>query len=348
MKILVVGDSFMPSEVFRRAFARLEVDHGVRYVQMDAGRVLDPSSPSEQAIREYEGHPDQIAELLDDERALVVHGAPVTDSVLDAAPSLALVGCARGGPVNIDVAAATERGIVVANTPGKNAESVADLTVAFLVMLARGVRPSQEFLLQGGRLGDSAFEGARFLGHDLGGHVLGLVGFGQVGRRVARRAAAFGMEVLVHDPYLDTPPGAGVTVAPSLGELLRGSDFVSVHARQTAETENMFGAATFAAMKAGAAFVNTAREGLVDERALEEAVRAGHLSGAALDVVRPRPDGSRNPLLDLERVIVTPHIGGATHETLARGARMLAEEIERLAASEALRHVVNGAVLAEG
>jgi phosphoglycerate dehydrogenase-like enzyme len=242
--------------------------------------------------------------------------------------------------VNVDVAAATARGIRVVNTPGKNAESVADLTLAFLIMLARRIRRSQEFLLGGGRLGESTFEGAQFLGHDLGGHVLGLVGFGQVGRRVAARAAAFGLDVLVHDPYLDAAP-AGVTIVDSLAELLRRSDFVSLHARATPETENLMDAAAFAAMKPGAALVNTARETLVDEQALRDALADGHLSGAALDVVRPSADGARNPLLDLDGVVVTPHIGGATHETLARGGEMLAAEIERLAAGEQGRNVVN-------
>jgi D-3-phosphoglycerate dehydrogenase len=341
VRILVVGDSFMPVDVFQRQFARLQGGHEIRYVQIDADRVLEPATASEQAIREYEGHPGELVELLDGERALIVHGAPVTADVLDAAPSLELVGCARGGPVNVDVRAATERGICVANTPGKNAESVADLTLAFLVMLARGIRSSQEFLLRGGRLGESAFEGAQFLGHDLGGQALGLVGFGQVGRRVATRARAFGMDVLVYDPYLNGAPAAGVTVVDSLDQLLQRSDFVSLHARATPETENLFDARAFGAMKPGAAFVNTARETLVDEAALEAALRSGQLSGAALDVVRAQADGGRSPLLDLDRVVITPHIGGATHETLVRGAAMLAGEIDRLAAGQPVANAVN-------
>lgn len=347
MRILAIGDSFMPVDVFRRAFARLEDDHEVRYLQIDAARVPERSTPSQQAIREYEGDPAEIVEHLDGAEAIAFHGAPITREVIEAAPSLALIGCARGGPVNVDVAAATELGVPVANTPGKNAESVADLTLAFLVMLARGVRGSHEFLLEGGRLGESTFEGARFLGLDLGGHALGLVGFGQVGRRVATRAAAFGMEVLVFDPYLQDAPD-GVTLAGSLDDLLARCDFVSLHARATKETENLFGDRAFAAMRPGSFFVNTARETLVDEDALERALRDGRLAGAALDVVRPRPDGGRNPLLDLDNVVITPHIGGATHETLARGADMIAAEIERVAAGEPAVNVVNRQVLVQG
>lgn len=346
MKILVVGDSFMRAEVFERAFAGVAGDHEIRSVQIDAERVLDPASPSERAIREYEGHPAQIVELLGDEEALVFHGAPVTDAVMDASPSLSLLCCARGGPVNVDVAAATRRGIPVVTTPGKNATSVAELTIAFLVMLARGIPGSQRFLRDGGQLGESTFEGAQFLGYDLEGHVLGLVGFGQVGSRVASRAAAMGMEVIVHDPYLTEIP-AGVTRAASLEALLERADYVSLHARATGETEDLMDARAFAAMRPGTCFVNTARETLVDEDALAAALRDGRVAAAALDVVRPRPDGSRHPLIDFEQVVITPHIGGATHETLARGARMLVDDIERFAAGDAPRNVINGAALVQ-
>jgi len=340
VKLLVAGDSYMGAGVFAHAFASLEAAHEVRYVQIDRERVLEPGSPSELAIREYEGHPAQLVELMSDEDVLVVHGAPVTEAVLDASRSLSLVGCARGGPVNVDVAAATRRGIQVLTTPGKNADGVAELTIAFLVMLARGISSAQRFLLEGGRLGDSAFEGARFFGHDLNGHVLGLVGFGQVGSRVASRAAALGMQVAVHDPYLAEVP-SGVTVEDTLEALLARADYVSVHARATEETENLFDARAFAAMKPGAAFVNSARETLVDEDALEAALRSGHVAGAALDVVRPRSDGSPHPLLSLDQVVITPHIGGATHETLARGAQMIADDIERVAAGARARNVAN-------
>jgi D-3-phosphoglycerate dehydrogenase len=346
VKILAVGDSYMAVDVFERALAGLAGQHEVRFVQIDAERVLEPVTPSERAIREYEGHPAQLVDLLGDEDAIVFHAAPVTDAVMDASPSLSLLCCARGGPVNVDLAAATGRGIPVVTTPGKNAESVAELTIAFLVMLARDIAGSQRFLLEGGRIGESTFEGAQFFGHDLSGHVLGLVGFGQVGRRVASRAAAFGMEVLVHDPYLeDVPPGVAMVAA--LDELLGRADYVSVHARAAPETENMFDARAFEAMRTGACFVNTARETMVDEGALEAALRSRHLAGAALDVVRPRADGARHPLLDLEQVIVTPHIGGATYETLARGAQMIVDDIARVAGGAPARNVINRSVLVQ-
>ena len=345
MKILVVGDSFVPVAVFRKGLAGIERAHDVEYMQLDESSLLEPASDSDRAIREYLGTPAQIAKRIGGKDVLVVHGAPVTDEVLAAAPRLRLVCCARGGPVNVDVKAASARGIPVVNTPGKNADAVADQALAFMVMLARGFPRAQRFLLDGGRLGESAYEGAQFLGHELGGHVLGLVGYGNVGRRVARRALAFGMDVIVYDPYVKSIDMAGVRQVPSLAVLLEESDFVSLHVRASADTENLMGRAEFAAMKRGAWFLNTARETLVDEAALDAALASGHVAGAALDVVRPRAGEGPHPLLRHPNVVITPHIGGATHETLLRGVTMVAAEIERFDRGESLGSVVNRSAL---
>jgi D-3-phosphoglycerate dehydrogenase len=341
MKIVTFGDSFVPVEVFKRGFAELERGHEIEYVQLEERQDFTPATDSERSIREYLGTPAQLVDRVGGADILAVHGAPVTDEVLAAGPRLKLVCCARGGPVNVDVKAASARRLPVVNTPGKNAEAVADQAVAFMVMLARGFPRAQKFLLDGGRLGESAYEGARFQGHELGGHVLGLVGFGNVGRRVARRAIAFGMSVVVYDPYVKTDDLAGVRQVPSLAALLEVADFVSLHARAGADTENLFGQAAFAGMRPGSYFINTARETLVDEGALDGALASGHIAGAALDVVRPRSSSGPHPLLRHENVVITPHIGGATHETLLRGVTMVAAEIERFAAGKPLVSVVN-------
>jgi D-3-phosphoglycerate dehydrogenase len=336
----------VPVPVFERGLAGLRADHQLEYLQLDESKELVPTSASELSIREYLGTPAQLAARIGDAEILIVHGAPVTDEVLAAAPALRLICCARGGPVNVDVAAASVRQIPVVNTPGKNAESVADQALAFMVMLARGFPRAQRFLIDGGVLGESAYEGARFMGHDLVGHTLGLVGFGNVGSRVQRRAVAFGMRLVVYDPYVRVDGElASTEQVATLEELLARSDFVSLHVRATAETENLFGPKQFAAMKPGSYFLNTARESLVDEEALDAALASGHLAGAALDVVRPRAEGGPHPLLRHDNVVITPHIGGATHETLLRGVTMVAEEIKRFAAGEPLRAVVNRAAV---
>ncbi len=345
MKILVVGDSFVPVAVFERGMAGLRGAHELEFLQLDESQDFVPATASECSIREYLGSPAQVAARVRGAEILVVHGAPVTNEVLDAAPELKLICCARGGPVNVDVAAASARQVPLVITPGKNAESVADQALAFMIMLARGFPAAQRFLLEGGVLGESTFEGARFLGHDLGGHVLGLVGFGNVGSRVHRRAVAFGMRVVVYDPYVRLDQLASTEQVSTLAEVLHKSDFVSLHVRATPETENLFGAAQFRAMRPGSYFLNTARESLVDEEALDAALASGHLAGAALDVVRPRTEAGPHPLLRHDNVVLTPHIGGATHETLLRGVTMVAEEIRRFAAGEGLRAVANRAAV---
>jgi D-3-phosphoglycerate dehydrogenase / 2-oxoglutarate reductase len=181
-------------------------------------------------------------------------------------------------------------------------------------------------IADGGAVAESNYEGAEFIGREAPGTVLGLVGLGHVGRHVATRALALGFDVIAHDPV--TPDGVpdGVRLV-SLEDLLAGADLVSLHARATAANWHMFSAAAFAAMKPGAGFINTARESLVDEDALADAVRSGHLAGAALDVVERPAGGGRHPLLDLPPVFITPHIGGATQETLDRGARQAAAAV---------------------
>jgi D-3-phosphoglycerate dehydrogenase len=334
MKVLAVGDSYMPVRYFERSFALLEDAHQLAYLQVDP-----EATPADLPLREYQGSPEELIEHMPGVEVLVVQGAPVTGAVLDASRDLKLVACARGGPVNVDVEAVTARGLPLVNTPGKNAQAVADLTLAFLVLLARGLPRAMRFLADGNRVRDN-WEGAKFTGSDLRRHVLGLVGYGQIGRRVAERARPFGMTVLVYDPY--TRADGATEQVESLDELLARADFVSLHARATAENERLIDAHALAAMKRGAFLVNTARETLIDEAALDAALESGHLSGAALDVF----EGDARRLLRHENVVLTPHLGGATHETLLQGAEMIADEIVRFAAGEPLVNVVNRAQVA--
>ncbi|HTX01479.1 MAG TPA: NAD(P)-dependent oxidoreductase [Acidimicrobiales bacterium] len=346
MKILAVGDSYMPSRFYRRAFAGLEARHDVAYLDLDPSRRFDARTESERTLREHQGDPAELVAEMAGVEVLAVQGAPVTEEVLDASGSLRLVACARGGPVNVDTRAATARGIPVVTTPGKNAEAVADLTIAFVVLLARRLLAGARHVVDEGELPDN-WVGASFMGRDLRGLVLGLVGFGQVGQRVARRAAAFSMRVLAYDPYV-LPERMPELVEPvAFEELLARSDVVSLHARSTPDNIGLFGAAVLASMRPGAFLVNTARETLVDEAALDEALASGHLGGAALDVVNIGPPGPPPRLLRHPNVVVTPHLGGATEETLLQGGEMIAAEIERFERHEPLRHVANPEVTAQ-
>lgn len=340
MRILVAADSFMPAEYFRRALGSLDAQHRITYFQVDPGRPLLNPTASARKLREFQGSPEELTERVAGAEILIVHGAPVTEEVVEASGAIRLVCCARGGPVNVDVDALSGRGIPLVHTPGKNAEAVADLTLAFIIMLARGLRMAQRFVTDGHELTDT-FEGARFIGNDLRRQVLGLVGFGQIGRRVAERARAFGMAVLVFDPFVQLDGSVGQVHA--LHELLARSDFVSLHARAMSENENLIDAAALRAMKPGSYLVNTARASLLDEAALDAALASGHLAGAALDVIGHAsvPTDAPHPLLRHENVVLTPHVGGATRETLMQGAQMIADEVSRFAAGEPLIHVIN-------
>lgn len=342
MKILAVGDSFVPRHLFEMGLKHLMNDHQVRFIELYMDATFTPATLSERSISEYAGNPRQLVDAVDGEDVLLVHGAPVTDAVMDASPNLKVVGVARGGPVNVDLVAANDRGIMVITAPARNAEAVADLTLAFLVMLARHLMVGIDFLRSGGRMGDSAFEGAQFFGNELRGHTLGLVGCGNVGMRVASRATAFGMSIAVYDPYVSPEllESNGMKVM-ELEELLSCSDFVSLHTRVTPETMNFFDAGKFAMMKRGAYFINTARETLVDEQALYSALASGSLAGAALDVLRPWQEGTSNSLASLPNVIVTPHIGGATHEAALRGVEILAEQLRDYVVGQPMQYAVN-------
>lgn len=332
-RILVIGDSYMTAEVFTRAFAQrgIPVDTATMTI---AEPTWDASS-----IHEFEGDPAEVARLAQGYDVVAFHAAPFTAEVLAALPGLRLLGCARGGPVNVDLAAARERGVRVTTTPGKNADAVADLTIGFLISIVRNVpaslRDVDERVAEGRPLAESTFEGARWFGREVKGLRLGLIGYGNVARLVAARARALGATIAAYDPYVDPATVTDATIVSDLDALLAGSDVVSVHARATADNRHLIGAEQIARMPQGSFLINTARESLVDEQALLDGLRSGHLAGVALDV--NEPDGPWRDLVAQPNLILTPHLAGATHQTLARGADMLAAEIERFLAGGELR-----------
>ncbi len=346
MKILVAGDSFVTVEDFANAFSEISKSHDVRFIRMNEEENLHPTSDSEKKIKEYLGSPEQLIQELDDSECLVVHGAPVTDAVLDASKALKLVCCARGGPVNIDLSAATKRKIPVVTAPGKNAEAVADLAIALMIMLSRNLVPALDHVKKTKVVGADNYEGNQFFGHELGGKTLGLIGYGRVGSKVAARALGFGMSVQVYDPYVEKSkieaPGIRVT---DFENLLKGSDYISLHAREAKENENLLGPKEFALMKKSTFFLNTARPSMVDEVALYDSLKDHKIAGAAMDVLKYDPTRPTNPLLTMDNAIVTPHIGGATFETTTKGAEIVAKQIQRYLSGLPLETVINPEVL---
>jgi D-3-phosphoglycerate dehydrogenase len=346
IRVLVIGDPYMPASVYAPYLAALGDQVIVSTAQIADVTRVPPRTESERRLREYVGDPGDVARAVAGHEVLIVHGAPVSAEVLDAAP-IRLVCCARGGPVNVDVAAATDRGIPVVNTPGKNAAAVAELTIAFALLLIRAVPRASRSLAERGSLAESVFGGSEFFGREAASVTLGLVGLGRVGREVAVRARALGFSLLAHDPLLPDAAADGVDMVP-LEALLDRSDIVSLHARATPENRHMFSYAEFARMRPGAFFINTARESLVDEPALRAALEHGALGGAGLDVLERPPAGTRHPLLATPNVLVTPHIGGATTETLARGAQRAVAAVASLLAGRVPDDVMNPQVLNAG
>ncbi|MDA4130280.1 MAG: 2-hydroxyacid dehydrogenase [Thaumarchaeota archaeon] len=345
-KILVAGDLYVPANTFREAFSFLLSENQFRFFQMDETDRLVPSTESEKSIREYSGNPKQIARELKDEEVLVVHDAPVTDDVMDVSKELKLICCARGGPVNIDLLAATNRGIRVVSSPGRNAEAVSDYVLGVMIVLARNLSLANIFVREKRKFDRATFDS--FFGHELRGKTLGLIGYGNVGSRVAKRALAFGMSILVYDPFIDKAkieaPGIGTT---ELDTLLSTSDFVSIHAREGKENDDMIGKKQFELMKQTAYFINSARGSLVDEAALADAVINKKIAGAALDVVKKEPISPDNPLASLDAVFITPHIAGASREVPLRGAEIIARQISNYINGERLEGVINPEALSK-
>ncbi|HEY8525623.1 MAG TPA: NAD(P)-dependent oxidoreductase [Acidimicrobiales bacterium] len=284
-------------------------------------------------------NPDELAARAADEKAtiLVVEADSVTGPVFDL--PLAAVASTRGDPNNVDVAAATAAGVPVLHAPGRNADAVAELAVGLLLAVTRHVVVADREVRAGRTYADGLIPYQRFRGRELRGLTAGVVGLGAVGRALAWRLEGLGLRVISTDPY---NPDA----THGLDELLVEADVVSLHAPVTPETAGMIGAEQFAAMRDGAVFLNTARAQLHDEDALVEALRSGKLGGAGLDHFVGEDLPVDHPLTTFPNVVLTPHIGGATWDTEARQATMVAEGLERLAAGQRPEHIVNPEVLA--
>ncbi len=275
--------------------------------------------------------------------ALVIRSATqVTAAVLEAAGDLKVVARAGIGLDNVDMDAATRRGVMVVNAPQSNIISAAEQAMALMLAQARNVPQAHAALKQG------AWERSAWEGVELAGKTLGLVGLGRVGALVAQRAAGFGMRVIAFDPYVSAERAKemGVDAMPSLEALLVQADFVSIHLPRTPETEGLIGAHELRLMKRGARLINTARGGIVDEDALAKAVEDGHLGGAALDVFAVEPT-TDSPLFGLDNVVVTPHLGASTKEAQDKAGTTVAEMVRLALKGEFVPYAVNVSAGAE-
>ena len=283
--------------------------------------------------------PEELGARLTQEGfdALAVEADFLFEELFDAAPGLRIAAICRGDMHHADLDAATERGIAIVRTPARNAQAVAELAVAQMLALARHTSAGERYVREG-RWEDPTDPYVRFRGRELAGATLGIVGFGAIGHAVARIAAGFGMRVLAYDPYVHEAEGVEMT---GLEALLAASDFVSMHVPDTPETMGMLDEARIAAMKPGAYLVNVTNSSVADRAALAAALTEGRLAGAALDVHEAHPIPPDSPFLGLSNVLLTPHIGGATQETIERHSAMVAEDFERFARGEQPLRLVN-------
>lgn len=280
---------------------------------------------------------EELRALISEYQGLIVRSeTKVTADLMDAAKNLRVIGRAGVGVDNIDVPAATARGIVVMNAPDGNTITTAEHTIALLVALARRV-PQANISLKSGK-----WERKNFVGTELQGKSLGIVGLGRIGRVVASRAHALGMNIVAYDPFVASEQTRDVEIeSASLDEVLSRADFLTIHTPLTNETHGLIDARAIAKMKTGARIINCARGGLVDEAALFDAIKSGKIAGAALDVFEQEPPPSDYPLLQLDEVIVTPHLGASTTEAQEGVAFTVAEQMRDFLLTGALRGAVN-------
>lgn len=336
--IAIVGDRFMQSAAFGDAL-RAACGEALDIRGLDLPWPDEPMRNAEAGsplagLREFLGEPADIVRFVGDAEILVTHLAPLSDAMMAGLPALRLVAVSRGGPVNIDLASARRRGLKVVNVPGRNASAVAEFTIGAILAETRLIRAGHESLRRGEWRGE--LYRADVTGRELSEMTVGIVGYGEIGRRVVRLLHAFGCRILVTDPYValtaaDRAAGVGQVAFP---ELLAASDVVSLHARVTPETTRMMDAAAFARMRPDAVFVNTARGPLVDYDALHDALAGGRLRGAMLETFAVEPPPADWPLLRLPNVTLTPHIAGASLRTVAFAAARVADEVRRHLAGE--------------
>jgi len=329
VKVLCVGDAMIGGDSFAAAAARLDASVASGDWEADAQRLQHRRLVVEQQGPAVEEVPPLFAANPDAEVALGLF-CPFSAAGMDAFENLRVVGVARAGLENVDVEAATERGIAVLHVRGRNAEAVSDFAAGLILASARNIARAHAGILAGEwpkKFANSAHV------PELGGRTLGIVGYGLIGRLLARKMSGFAMERIVYDPFAEPDAEDGVELV-ALEELLERSDFVSLHARLDDGNHHMIGAPELALMRPTSYLINTARAGLVDAEALAAALRERRIAGAALDVFDTEPLEPGNPFLELDNVTLTSHIAGTTSDALTRSPQLLVETLLSLLGGE--------------
>lgn len=335
---LLAGDQFVLNSLLRDALVA-EVGDQVSIRELQYAWPVDPFGAVAE-VKEAAGTEEQIIEALAGIEVIVTEMAALTRRVIENAPALRLIVVCRGGPVNVNLDAATEQGIPVCYSPARNAAATAEYTIGLLLATMRHIVEGSRDLAAGTWRGD--FYAYDVAGIEIEGKTAGLIGFGAVGSRVARVLTAFGAEVLVADPYVEAEvvAEAGATLV-SLDELWPQAQILSLHARLTPETRHIVDRAAIDRLPDGAILVNAARGGLLDQDALCDALESGKLHAAALDVYDPEPPPPGSRVYTTPNLVMSPHLAGASRETAERAAVIAATEVGCYVRGEPLKHVAN-------
>lgn len=342
--VLAAGDHFVAPALFvdaitRHAGADAPADRALSFSELVLPWPLEPFGAVGD-VDEASGTEDELIAAVDGATAAVTQMAPFTRRVFERSPELRFVGVCRGGPVNVDLAAASEAGVLVSFAPGRNAVAAAEYAIGLMLAAMRRIAATDRELRTGTWRGDYyTYENA---GLELDGATVGLIGYGAIGRIVSRVLSAFGASVLTHDPYAD-PAGValdGVELV-SLDDLLRRSSVVSLHARLTPETRHMIDAEKLSLLPHGAILVNSARGGLLDYAPLPDLLSSGRLGALALDVYDIEPPPAGWPLMSAPNVVMTPHLAGATRQTAERAADIIGADVARFLRGERPEYLAN-------
>jgi len=341
--ILAAGDHFVRPHLFTEAINRLEIRPEPTFSELTLPWPHTPFGPVAN-VDEASGTEDEIIDALEGAEVVVTQMAPFTERVFAAASGLRFVGVCRGGPVNVDLRAATEAGVVVSFAPGRNAQAAAEFAIGLMLTAMRRISTTDAELKRAVWRGD--YYTLENVGSELAGSTVGLIGYGAIGSIVARVLVAFGANVVAYDPYANPEAIAadGVSLV-DLDTLMASSNVVSLHARLTPETHHMVNADNLALLPRGAVLINSARGGLLDYAPLPQLLESGALGALAVDVYDVEPPTADWPLLSAPNVVLTPHLAGATRQTAERAASIVATDVALYLRGQTPRYVANPEVL---
>lgn len=344
-KILSAGDHFVLPELFENAIRERMPDRTFEFTHIKTKWPMEPFRDID-GVSEASGTVKELIEKLQGVEIAATHLAPFTEEVFKNAPDLKMIGVCRGGPVNIDVKAATEAGVLISYAPGRNAQAAAEFAIALMMAAMRRITRGDADLHKGIWRGD--FYSYEKTGIEIGGSTVGLIGYGAIGKIVAKILIAIGARVIVFDPYTDKALMKADGVEPvELEYLLKNSSVVSLHARLTEDSKHILNAENMKLLPEGAVIVNSARGGLMDYAPFPDLLRSGRIGALALDVYDIEPPPSDWPLLGVENVVLAPHLAGATKQTAWRAANIIGDEIKLYLEGKVPQFVANKEILAK-